>query len=109
MWAEGSERAINIKGTTDFILNRLDNVAMWVIEWMPPEDNLMHHNAVEHLLRIRQEVLRIVALLEPNYRPEHIDEDLALYTPIAELPPEETKWAREFVRRVVAKRKAEQQ
>lgn len=43
----------------DFIFNRLDNVAMWVVGWMPKEDNQQHHNAVEHLKRVREELAHI--------------------------------------------------
>jgi hypothetical protein len=69
---------------TDFMLNRLDNVAEWVIGWMPPEDNAQHHNAVEHLMRLRQTNIWIARAVNPNYRPSRISETVVLYLPDAD-------------------------
>jgi hypothetical protein len=57
----------NQMNRVDFILNRLDNVAMDVVSWMPPEDNAKHHNAVEMLQRARQELLHLRSFLEAEY------------------------------------------
>lgn len=64
---------------TDFMLDRLDNVALWVIEWMPPQDNEQHHNAIEHLLRLRQTAIWVAQAVDPAYRPQKLDEEVALY------------------------------
>jgi len=52
----------------DFAYNRLDAVAMDVVGWMPDEDNEKHHNAVEMLLRVRQELEHVRAYLTADWR-----------------------------------------
>ena len=49
----------NLANVMEFIANRADNVAMWVVDWMPPEDNEKHHNAIEHLRRIHETAMYV--------------------------------------------------
>lgn len=80
--SQEQERTLDllIQDTLPFILNRLDNVAVWVTEWMPPEDNEQHHNAVEHLLRIRQEL-------------KHVERFLVSLDPVLEAAMKQRGWS----------------
>ena len=51
MQSDIEEIADDAQRALDFVLNRLDGIAEQVIDWMPPEDNEVHHNAVEQLQR----------------------------------------------------------
>jgi hypothetical protein len=60
----------------DFIQNRLDGVAEFVIDWMPPEDNARHHNAVEMLQRafevsrrVQRRLGELLELRDPRVMP----------------------------------------
>ena len=53
------ERLNGMRARLQFLRKSLDGVAYAVIEWMPPEDNEKHHNAVEGLVRIGQTIVVI--------------------------------------------------